>query len=102
VNVLIEAMALGTPLVSTDCGGAREILEQGRLGKIVPTAEPAALAQAITQTLDSPGHSGQLTAAAQRFASGPIADEYLAAMGLKTSHGSMGRDTHYVVTADQD
>jgi len=102
VNVLIEAMALGTPLVSTDCGGAREILEQGRLGKIVPTAEPAALAQAITQTLDSPGHSGQLTAAAQRFASGPIADEYLAAMGLKTSHESMGLDTHYVVIADQD
>ena len=54
-NVLIEAMACGCPVVSTDCpAGPREILEGGQWGELVPVADPERLAEAIARALDSP------------------------------------------------
>ena len=53
--VLIEALALGTPIVSTDCpSGPAEILEQGKWGRLVPLRDPQAMAKGILQTLDEP------------------------------------------------
>lgn len=54
-TVLIEALALGTPVVATDCpSGPREILRGGMLGRLVPMNNASALAQAITATLSEP------------------------------------------------
>ncbi|WP_013322145.1 glycosyltransferase [Gloeothece verrucosa] len=51
-NVLIEAMAVGTPVVSTDCpSGPAEILAQGKYGELVPVGDSNALAQAIVKVL---------------------------------------------------
>lgn len=56
-NVLIEAMACGTPVVSTDCpSGSAEILENGKWGRLVPVGDADALAQAIMATLDETTH----------------------------------------------
>lgn len=54
-TVLIEALATGTPVVSTNCeSGPFEILEGGRLGALVPVRDHEALAHAIVEALDAP------------------------------------------------
>jgi len=81
-NVLVEAMACGTPVVSTDCpNGPAEILEEGKWGRLVPVADDKALAQAIIQTLDDPPVSTQeLVQRAKDFSPEKIANQYLAVM----------------------
>ena len=51
---LLEAMALGKPIVATRVGGVPEVLEEGRSGRLVPRDDPAALASAIATVLDAP------------------------------------------------
>jgi glycosyltransferase involved in cell wall biosynthesis len=54
-GVLIEALACGTTVISTDCpSGPSEILEDGRYGKLVPVDDAAALATAISEALANP------------------------------------------------
>ena len=54
-NVLIEALACGCPCVSTDCpSGPAEILEGGRIGRLVPIADVEALAEAMRLTIEDP------------------------------------------------
>jgi glycosyltransferase involved in cell wall biosynthesis len=45
--VLLEAMALGVPIVATRVGGIPEILEDGREAMLVPAQDPEAIARAI-------------------------------------------------------
>ena len=81
--VLIEALAVGTPAVSTDCpSGPREILEDGRYGPLVPVDDDAALARAMLATLDQPLPRWQLQEAARPYAIEASTDAYLDAMGL--------------------
>jgi glycosyltransferase involved in cell wall biosynthesis len=52
--VLIEAMAMGKPVVATDAGGVPEIVEDGRDGLLVPPRDEKALADAIVRILKDP------------------------------------------------
>ena len=77
-NVLVEAMACGTPVVSTDCpAGPAEILENGKYGRLVPVGNVDAMAEAIKDALDSPFDPKILQKRAQDFDVKKIADEYL-------------------------
>ena len=51
--VYIEALALGLPIVATACpGGPVEVLDHGKFGRLVPTDDPGALADAIVEVAD--------------------------------------------------
>lgn len=66
-NALIQAMACGTPVVSTDCpSGPGEILDGG-LGRLVPVGNPEALADGILETLDNPVNREHLMHRAEAF-----------------------------------
>jgi glycosyltransferase involved in cell wall biosynthesis len=77
-NVLIEALALGIPVASTDCcSGAREILQDGLLGHLVPIGDHNALAQAISCTLDRPIEAKALKQAAAAYTVESSAEQHL-------------------------
>lgn len=46
-NVVLEAMAVGLPVISTDCGGMNEVVINGKTGFLVPKRDPKAMAQAV-------------------------------------------------------
>jgi glycosyltransferase involved in cell wall biosynthesis len=70
--VAAEAMALGCPVIVTDCPGLRSLVRDGHTGLVVPSEDPAALADAIAKLLQDKalaerlGHEAK-TEAAVRF-----------------------------------
>jgi glycosyltransferase involved in cell wall biosynthesis/peptidoglycan/xylan/chitin deacetylase (PgdA/CDA1 family) len=59
-NVLRESLACGTPFVASDVGGIPEIARPGR-DRLVPSEDPVALADALTETLANKGESNDLS-----------------------------------------
>jgi glycosyltransferase involved in cell wall biosynthesis len=89
-NVLIEAMACGCPVISTDCpGGPREILQDGEFGILVKVGDAEAMASAMIQTVDSPPDREKGRNRAAFFSSARAADDYLSLMAGIDKNGSV-------------
>ena len=78
-NVLIEAMACGTPVVSTDCKfGPPEILAHGKYGKLVPVGDSDALADGLLDVLTTHLPADVLRKRGMEFTVDKAVNEYLA------------------------
>ena len=76
-NVIIEALACGCPVVSTDCAdGPAEILDNGRFGRLVPVRDDASLAEAIREVLDSPPRAEWLQARGAHYTVDSAVERY--------------------------
>ncbi len=77
-GVLIQAMACGCPVVSTDCpSGPREILQDGAQGPLVPVGDDRAMADAILAVLQTPPSREKLKGRASDFSLDRAVDQYL-------------------------
>ena len=58
-NAIMEYMAFGKPVVATDCGGNRELVEEGRSGYLIPSGDVAGLTAKILEFIDHPQLAAQ-------------------------------------------
>jgi glycosyltransferase involved in cell wall biosynthesis len=65
-NVLVEAMACATPVISTSYPGSRELLGEGRFGVLVPQRSPESLAEALEELLRTPDRREELAEMGRR------------------------------------
>ncbi len=65
-NVVLEAMAMALPVVSTPAGGVPEVITDGENGRMVPFRDPQAMARVILELLDQPEKSAALGRAARK------------------------------------
>jgi glycosyltransferase involved in cell wall biosynthesis len=88
---LMEALALGLPIVATRVGGVAEVLVSSAASILVPPADPVALAEALQLVLDDPGRRASMGQTAQ----------------LESTQFDIGRvakqleDIYFLLTSDQ-
>jgi glycosyltransferase involved in cell wall biosynthesis len=63
-HTVVEALAVGTPVVATEVGGVPELVRDGENGLLVPPGDPGALADAIRRVVAEPGLRERLAEAA--------------------------------------
>jgi glycosyltransferase involved in cell wall biosynthesis len=78
-HTVVEALAVGTPVVATAVGGVSEVVRDGENGLLVPPRDAGALAAALRRLVDEPDLRGRLAAAAAPSVE-PLAEERLLAV----------------------
>ncbi|MBY6004043.1 glycosyltransferase family 4 protein [Salipiger bermudensis] len=76
----MEAMACGVPVIGTDAGGVRELIDDGRTGKLVAPKDPTALARAIRELAQNPDSALRFSAAGRAH----VEAHFRASLGAET------------------
>jgi teichuronic acid biosynthesis glycosyltransferase TuaC len=88
-NVVLEAMACGTPVVASDVGGVSEMVNEA-VGEVVATREVAPFAAALLRVLRQPPGRDAVRAHAERFSWDPVVSQYFDIM-TDAAHASARR-----------
>ena len=85
-RAVMEAMGYGTPVIITDTGGGKEVVEDGVSGFVVPVEDPAAISRRVEQLHKDPDLCRRLAESGRRkledrFSSPRTTDKYLAFFG---------------------
>jgi glycosyltransferase involved in cell wall biosynthesis len=78
-GVLFAGLAFGKPMILSDVGGFREVVEEHGAGRLVPPGDPAALTAAIAELLSDPAERERLAERAKAAATGPYSWDTIAA-----------------------
>jgi glycosyltransferase involved in cell wall biosynthesis len=78
-GVLFAGLAFGKPMVLSDVGGFREVVEEHGAGRLVPPGDPVALGEAVGSLLADPGEGKRLAESARAAAAGPYSWDAIAA-----------------------
>ena len=95
-NVVLEALASGTPVVTTAAGGIGSVVEDGTTALVVPERDPAAIAAALQRLASNPAGAARMGAAARslvegRFGWARVAERFEAAYDRALAFRSPGR-----------
>lgn len=63
---ILEAMAVGCPVIASDVGGVRDVVRDGETGMLVPPGDPGGLAEAVVKLWADPGRAAALAERARR------------------------------------
>ena len=80
---LIEALAAGRPVVATDVGGVRHVVQDGETGWLCPAGDAVALGQLLKRALDDPATADRMAQegrrrVAERFGADRMVADHLA------------------------
>jgi glycosyltransferase involved in cell wall biosynthesis len=89
---VLEALAIGTPLVATDVRGVRGLVEDGRTALLVPPDDPQALAEALGRVLTDENLARRLVSQGRQLAAG-FDDKRMAQLYLDLYKRLVARDT---------
>lgn len=93
-NSMIEALAMGVPVISTDCpvGGSRTYIENNMNGILVPVGDKKALLEAMIKIVENPQFAKVLSANGakikEQYGLEKIADRFLQEAGIKINSGA--------------
>ncbi len=76
---VLEALALGVPVIASAVGGIPDLVEDGRTGLLLPPGDAGALAEAIIALADQPARRAAMAANARRVAHGRFGEQMMAA-----------------------
>lgn len=99
--VLAEASAMGLPVVASDLGGCREIVEDGVNGFLVPVGDLDALQRVLTVLVDDPGLRRQMGDRGRLRAIKRFDDRLINARIMREYHAALGTDADACREADQ-
>jgi glycosyltransferase involved in cell wall biosynthesis len=92
-NVVLEAFAYGTPVVATTVGGVPDMLANGTAGWLVPAGDPARLADAVAEALESKTEAERRSGQAHVTLTDNFTVEKQGLAWVRALHAALGRQT---------